>query len=82
MPQLFTLETFGTVAYAPGQAEGSWYGLIGIIRHGGENTYKVDYLDRESVRWISIKDNTIGPISGEPDRSSEGVYAYIYDRLT
>ena len=42
----------------------------------------MDYLDRESVRWISIKDNTIGPISGEPDRSSEGVYAYIYDRLT
>ncbi len=38
------------------------------IWRGGWGTHKMDYLDRESVRWISIKDNTIGPVSGEPDR--------------
>ena len=82
-PLLFSLEAFGSISYAPGQAEGSWLGLCGIVRHGnGQNKYKVQYLDHAVPTWVSIDGNAIEPIREEPERSSEGVFAYIYFRLT
>ena len=82
-PILFTIESFGSITYARGQALGTWYGLVGVIRRGnGNNRYKAEYFDHAEITWVSVDGDSIGRMSGEPDRWGQGVYAYIYDRMT